>query len=149
MRKPSDFVTDVVCSLIVIAILSTLLLVFAPTLHAQDDFAQRVADKCKGEAPHALQHCACTVRNRLIAGWSENRVLSAYFAAPVRATQDELRSVDVVLRGDGGACDARWYFMFSDADRRLLRLQDVPALYFVKGATGTVYLYALNVLDRR
>ena len=135
--------------LFVLALLVIAFAVFASALYAQDDFAQRVADKCKGEAPHALQHCACTVRNRLIAGWSQNRVLSAYFAAPRRATEDELRSVDVVLRGEGGACDARWYFMFSDDDRRLLRLQDVPALYFVRGATGTVYLYALNVLDNR
>ena len=41
-------------------------------------FAGQVAAKCSGEAAFAVQECACTVKNRLEAGWSARGVLVHY-----------------------------------------------------------------------
>lgn len=48
-------------------------------------FATAVANRCKGEFSAAIPECACTVRNRIEAGWNPARVLSAYYAPDSRA----------------------------------------------------------------
>jgi hypothetical protein len=99
--------------------LALLLLALTPTA---------IAQRCAGEASFAVQECACTVRNRLDAGWSAHRVLEAYYAPDAHATPAQVATVAAVMAGDE-ACSADLYFMYSWADVAYLGLGDyTPAL---------------------
>lgn len=57
------------------------------------------AQVLKGEASFALPELACSVRNRLKAGWSPERVMDAYYAPPQAVTDAEVRTVALYVRG--------------------------------------------------
>lgn len=81
-------------------------------------FVQTVAARCSGESSRAVHACACTVRNRLLAGWSEHRVLDAYYAPDVRPTARAVAEAGRGLAGEG--CSDDWYFIISPSDAAYL-----------------------------
>ena len=102
---------------------------------------QAVARRCVGEfsAPAALAPCACSVKNRIIAGWSPSRVLSAYYAPDQHATAAQVATVAAVLSGEV-ACNPRLYFMWSAADVRYLHLEAyTPALVVQDGDRAVMF----------
>jgi hypothetical protein len=113
------------------------------------DFATTVAARCKGEAPFAIAECACTVRNRLSAGWSEGKVLEAYYASDALPTQEEIDLVASVL-DIGQGCGAE-YFMWSLQDCRRLGIDDIAPLRRVVLVDGVleVWLYEESYAARR
>ena len=82
---------------------------------------ERVAARCAGEAQNGVAICACSVRSRLQAGWSEDKVLDAYFARDRKPTPDQVRQAQNGL--DGVGCLGTEYFLFSSADMRKLGLR--------------------------
>ena len=96
---------------------------------------QAVARRCNGEfsAPAALVPCACTVRNRLAAGWNPAKVLSAYYAPDSHASEAQVQDVADVLSGEV-ACDPGLYFMYSRSDTVALGIEAyTPALVVQDG----------------
>lgn len=101
---------------------------------------QMVADQCVTEASFAVRECSCSVRNRLTAGWSERRVLDAYYAVPGHADAAQVAAVADVLAGRA-ACGPE-YFMYSEADVRWLGYEGyTPALVVRDGAGREVRFY--------
>ena len=98
-------------------------------------FVQAVAARCSGESSRAVHACACTVRNRLAAGWSERRVLEAYYAPDVRPTEQALAEAERGLSGEG--CEDSWYFIISPSDAVHLGWDVKDAV----GSVGGVLLY--------
>lgn len=99
-----------------------------------------VAARCNGEASFAVVECSCTVRNRLRDGWSERRVLDAYYAPDMAATPEQVAAVADVLAGRA-ACGPE-YFMYSEADVRWLGYEGyTPALVVRDGAGREVRFY--------
>lgn len=113
-----------------------------------DGFAQRVANRCRGEATFAIQACACTIKNRLAAGWSERRVLEHYYAPDSHATPTEVAQVAAVLDGRT-VCPVDFYFMFSETDRRYLGLASNRASGKVTQNDKVIWLYARTALRDR
>jgi hypothetical protein len=111
-----------------------------------DNFAQRVADRCKGEAHFAIAPCGCVVRNRLAAGWSKETVLQAFYAQDVPAKAAEVWIIERVLSGYW-PCDPRLYFMFSRADVAALGLCEADAIETVRRAGRAVFFYAKDALQ--
>lgn len=109
-------------------------------------FARRVAERCKGEAAFAIAPCACVVRNRLAAGWTETNVLTAFYAADVAASDAEVWLAERVLTGYW-PCDPRLYFMFSAGDCRRLALPEAAALLVVTREGWQVLFYAKDALE--
>lgn len=103
-------------------------------------FNYQVAARCKGEASFALSACACTVRNRLQAGWSQNKVLHAYHAPDARPTAVEVELVGNVLDG-AATCDARLYYMYGLGDVFRLGLQHTPPLLKIVHGQKQVWFY--------
>lgn len=86
-----------------------------------------VANRCKGEASFAIPECACTVLNRLDAGWAESKVLSAYYAPDAVATSTEVEQVRQILSREA-TCDPTLYFMYSRSDTIHLGISQTPSL---------------------
>lgn len=128
--------------------LFALLVAFTRPASAQD-FATAVAARCKGEASFAVTECACTVRNRLGAGWSVGNVLDAYYAADAQPTQQEVDMVASVL-DIGQGCGAE-YFMWSLQDCQSLGIDDIAPLERVVLVDGVleVWLYEESYAARR
>lgn len=96
-------------------------------------FATAVANRCKGEASFAVGPCACTVRNRIEAGWNPAKVLSHYYAPDVSATSAEVAEVRSILAGKA-SCEPALYFMYSRADVAYLGIgHHAPALVVQAG----------------
>lgn len=74
-----------------------------------------VANRCKGEFSAAIKECACSVKNRLDAGWRKDKVLSAYFAKDSTATPAQVAQASAILDGSA-SCDPRLYFAYSRED---------------------------------
>jgi hypothetical protein len=91
-----------------------------------------VANRCKGEFSAAIRECACSVRNRLDVGWSEAKVLSAYYAPDVTATPSEVEQVRRILSREA-PCDPNLYFMYSRSDTIYLKISRPPALVVRQG----------------
>lgn len=92
-----------------------------------------VANRCVSEASFAVAECACTVRNRIDAGWSRRKVLSAYYAADGVATPAQVEQVAAVLDGRA-SCDPDLYFMYGAGDVMALGLERyTPALVVQNG----------------
>jgi hypothetical protein len=91
-----------------------------------------VANRCRGEASFAIPECACSVRNRLDAGWAESKVLSAYYAPDAVATPAEVEQVRQILSREA-TCDPNLYFMYSRADTVNLGISQTPALVVSDG----------------
>lgn len=93
---------------------------------------QAVANRCAGEfsEPVAIAHCACTVQNRLQAGWSQWRVLDAYLAPDSVATPADVTTVAAVLDGSTACGDE--YFMLSKADTIMLGIDHIEPVLTVK-----------------
>lgn len=111
-------------------------------------FSQRVANRCRGEATFAIQACACTIKNRLAAGWSEQRVLEHYYAPDSRATPADIAQVAAVLDGRT-ICPPDFYFMFSETDRRYLGLASARASGKITQDGKIIWLYARTALQER
>lgn len=103
-------------------------------------FTTKVANRCVGEASFSVEACACTVKNRLEAGWSKNRVLEHYFAADGVASWKQIVVVDDVLNGRS-PCNKNYYYMFSDSDRRVLGLGANHLAGMVTDGEKTIWLY--------
>ena len=73
-----------------------------------------VAAVCKGEASFAIEACACSVRNRLDAGWRPDLVMTAYYAPAVPVAAEEIDLVSRVLAG-ATPCNRDFYFMLEPA----------------------------------
>lgn len=121
------------------------LTIFPAFLHAEGDFVYEVAAKCKGETDFAVAECVCTVHNRLLDGWTEQNVLSAYYAYPIPPTELELWITGEVLR-DG--CGHDYYFIFSRDDVYYLGISDIVPLARIFGETGEAWLYEENYMRR-
>jgi hypothetical protein len=111
-----------------------------------DEFARRVAERCKGEAHFAIASCGCVVRNRLAQGWTEETVLQAFYAQDVPAKDAEVWIIERVLTGYW-PCDPRLYFMFSRDDVRRLGLRECDAIETVRRAGRAVFFYAEEALQ--
>lgn len=109
-----------------VALLLTLLMLVTPSVveAGTTTFPERVAARCTGEASFAVPECACSVKNRLDAGWAESKVLSAYYAPDVRPTQDAIEVTRKTLAGEI-ECNKDFYFMFSLQDTIYLGLNDI------------------------
>lgn len=99
-----------------------------------------VASRCKGEASFAIAECACTVRNRIEAGWNPARVLEHYYASDSRATHDEVATVQAILAGDA-PCDPALYFMWSRADVQHLGIGHYPPALVVQNGGRAVMFF--------
>ena len=102
--------------------------------------------RCKGEAAFAIAPCACVVKNRLLAGWDETDVLSAFYAADMAALDSEVWVAERVLTGYW-PCDPRLYFMFSAGDCRRLALIEEAALLVAERDGWRVLFYARDALN--
>lgn len=111
----------------------------------QMSFAESVAARCKGEAAWALAPCVCTVKNRLAGGWDETHVLQAYFAQDVAPTAHEVQSAADILSG-AAPCNGALWFMFSEADRRRLGLEESAALLIAAHGAWRVLFYERGAL---
>ena len=94
-----------------------------------------VANRCAAEASFAVRECACTVVNRIAEGWNPLRVLSAYYAPSITASEAQVQAVADVLDGSA-VCDKRLYFMWSDADIAYLGLEAYTPALVVTGDDG-------------
>lgn len=104
-------------------------------------FPAAVAAKCRGEfaAPEALVPCACTVYNRIRAGWASASVLSAYYAPSVTASKEDIARVASVLTG-AEPC-GELYFMYGSGDVRRLHLEGYAADLVVRQGNKEVRFY--------
>ncbi len=100
-----------------------------------------IAARCRGEAAFAIPACACTVKNRLSVGWSEWRVLSAYYAPSIPAIPAQIDAVADVMSG-ASECDPALYFMWSKSDVRALRLERFEPALVVKDGSKEVRFYS-------
>lgn len=119
-------------------------------LYAQDvPFPQRVAERCKGEASWAVPECACTVRNRLDAGFTEQNVLTPYYAQDAAPSPFDLYATTYILTY---GCRPDLYFMFSNHDVAVLGLDYVLPLLVVRepgsSAARSVRFYAKDVFEK-
>lgn len=104
-------------------------------------FPTRVAMKCAGEGRFAMSACSCTVKNRMLRGWSEARVLSQYYAPYLKVSASEVATVTAVLSGKT-YCDPAWYFLYSKEDVAALRIKQAPIYRINNGRESTlVYEY--------
>lgn len=99
-----------------------------------------IAAKCRGEASFAVSQCACTVRNRLDAGWSEYRVLDAYHAPSVQASPEQVQLVADVMSG-AISCDPGLYFMYGAGDVQALKLEQFEPALIVRSGDKEVRFY--------
>lgn len=81
------------------------------------------------------------VVNRLAAGWSEWRVLDAYYAPDAPATEEQVHRVAAVLDGRE-ACSPDLYFMWSAADIAYLHYGDYEPALVVQNGSQKVLFYS-------
>lgn len=108
------------------AILLALVLLLQPA--PVTPFTHAVAKRCTGEGSHpqAIRICACTVKHRLEAGWSERSVLSAYYAPDVPADPDAPalpEALAATVAGLGGTCQGEEYFLLGPYASRYFDLE--------------------------
>lgn len=107
----------------------------------------RVAARCKGEASFAVAGCACTVVERLEAGWNPAKVLNAYYAGDSRPTEEDVAVVQSVLSGRVDCIDGM-YYMFSASDTNYLHLDRDKATVSVSDKGREIYFYPKDALKR-
>lgn len=112
---------------------------------SEGSFPEQVAAKCKGEASFAIPECACTVYNRLQAGWIQDKVLDAYYAKPVEPTEFEVWAVTHVLNE---GCDLPIYFMFGKGDFWLPGIKWIEPWCYVEQGNQGVYFYERDYRTR-
>lgn len=105
------------------------------------EHVQAVAARCAGEASGAVQLCACTVRNRHIAGWPWGKVLSAYYAPNRTPTAEQLQQAADGLAGVG--CAGNEYYLYSTADITHIGLQQSCAV----ASAGGVFAFPREALN--
>jgi hypothetical protein len=110
---------------------------------------QAVANRCAGEfsEPVAIAHCACTVQNRIQAGWSQWRVLSAYYAPDALATPADVATVAAVLDGTTACGDE--YFMLSKADTIMLGIDHIEPVLTVRRGGQEVRFFERRFRERK
>ncbi len=87
-------------------------------------FVQKVANRCSGEADwtEGVHLCACTVASRLKHGWTEDNVLTAYYAPDSTGASDPAL-LEAAAKGlDNQACPADAYYLFEPASVKALGL---------------------------
>src|SRR5690606_10067699 len=84
--------------------------------------------------------CACTVKNRLLSGWAQSKVLRAYYAPSRTPTQAEVDLVESVLSGKI-ECDEDKYFMFSLQDTRYLGINHMEPVDRVVSVEGRLEIW--------
>lgn len=100
-----------------------------------------VAAICKGEASFAIEACACSVRNRLDAGWRPELVMSAYYAPAVPVEAEEIELVRRVLAGET-PCNPDFYFMLEPASAIALGMTHLAPAGVVTAPDGRhVFFY--------
>jgi hypothetical protein len=109
-------------------------------------FAERVAQRCKGEASWAIALCACVVRNRVEAGADEAHVLDAFFAHDLPATAAEIDLARRVLVGLW-PCDPRLWYMFGGVDVARLGLEPAAALVVTERCNWWALFYGKDALE--
>ena len=100
-----------------------------------------VANRCAAEASFAVRECACTVVNRLAAGWNPAKVLSAYYAPDGHASEAQVQAVADVLDGSA-ACDPDLYFMYGSGDEHAANLTGYTPALVVRRGDGEVWFYS-------
>lgn len=90
-----------------------------------DSFVQSVAGKLINEGGN-LESMTCTVKNRLVAGWSQSKVMSAYYAPYSIPSKEEKRIVRNVLESDMD-CE-NLYFAYSQNDIENMNEFVIPVL---------------------
>lgn len=100
----------------------------------------RVAARCKGEASFAIAGCACTVVERLEAGWNPAKVLNAYYASDSKPTEEDISVVQSILSRRVDCIDGM-YYMFSESDTNYLRLDRDKATTSVSDKGRSIYFY--------
>lgn len=112
-------------------------------------FAGEVAARCRGEASFAVQACACTVKNRIDAGWKPHNVLNHYYASDVRPASDAVQTVQATLAGELD-CPPTYYYLWSHSDiaRIGLRYEDASEKFCDKRGQ-CVYAFPRDALKRR
>lgn len=108
-------------------------------------FAVDVANRCAGESSVATQVCACTVYNRLQAGWMPSTVLRHYYAADRPATPSQVATVSSVLSGET-TCGAE-YYLWSSSDLAGIGLDVDDAVVTVCSDGRCVYGFGKGALQ--
>ena len=90
------------------------------------EYAARAAGEA-GFSAEAHAAVVCTMRNRIIAGWSPARVLSAYYAPDVTPTPAQVAMARAIFEG---GCDPRFYFALGGIDT--WRPHDRPAVAVIR-----------------
>lgn len=109
-------------------------------------FVVDVAGRCTSEASFAVQVCACTIKNRLAAGWTQGSILDHYYARSVTPSAASVETVRSVLAGEV-ACGAE-YYLFSDGDVEWLGLDVDDAVVTVCRGKACVHGYGKGALRR-
>lgn len=106
--------------------------------------AERMFAVAKGEsaaAPHAV---VCVMRNRVLAGWNEQKVLNHFYAPPRSFNaRERLRMMLAYRLGVG--CNGWEYFSFSYDDVRKVCPNPDSFLY----EAGGNHFYDINALRKR
>lgn len=113
----------------------------AATPNDPPEHVQAVAARCAGEASGAVQLCACTVRNRHIAGWPWGKVLSAYYAPDVAPTAEQLQQAADGLAG--ADCTGSIRCLYSASDIASIGLQQSCAV----DSAGGVFAFPREALS--
>lgn len=106
--------------------------------------AERMFAVAKGESASAPHTVVCVMRNRVLAGWNEHKVLNHFYAPPRRFTSAEHIKMLLAYRL-GVGCDGREYFQFSKADVAAVCPNESSFLY----EAGGNYFYDVNALKKR
>lgn len=94
-----------------------------------------VAGICKGEASFAIEECACSVQNRVGAGWRPDLVMSAYYAPWIPPTEHEIELVATVLAGKTD-CNPDFYYMLEPASVIHLGMSHLEPAGVIKSPDG-------------
>ena len=101
---------------------------------------QAVANKCAAEASFAVRECACTVVNRIAAGWNPARVLEAYYAPSITATEAQVQAVADVM--EGAAVCGPEYFIYSKEDVAYLGYGHYTPVAVVQDGDKEIWLFS-------
>lgn len=112
-------------------------------------FADQVAARCSGEASFAVQACACTVKNRIDAGWNPHRVLTHYHAPDVRPAPAAVEVTRATLAGELD-CPPAYYYLWSHTDIVQIGLRHEDASgKFCDERGRCVFAFPRDALKRR
>lgn len=109
---------------------------------------QAVARRCAGEFSAAVPQCACAIRNRLDAGWSPAKVLTAFYAPDAYASEAQVQAVADVLSG-AAMCRPDLYFMYGKGDEQAAHLTGYTPALVVRHGDKEVWFYSRNFREEQ